>query len=530
MKRFSAILAILLAVSLSLFAGGSSESSAASEPKVPVNPTGFPIVNEPLTMTVFGIRDANQANWDEVFVLQKYEEMTGIHMDYQEVPDQGKEENKNLLFASNDLPDIFLRPVFTQNELTRYGIESGQLMPLNDLIDQYMPNFKALMEADPGIKQAITSADGKIYALPQIDVSNTGKIDFKQWINKDWLEALGLEMPTNIDELVEVLRAFKTQDPNGNGKADEIPLGFREIGSIFQTLGSAYGLHYMFAQPVNIEDGQVHFWLQDEAFKEYLMLLNQLYEEGLLWSDFYKRDLPAWRSNLANALFGVFYMPYSDVFVNVEDQMTVLLPVEGPADGPYDGEVFWASSKTGVETTAFAFALSNTCSNPEAACRWVDYFYSPEGSLFFRYGIEGETFYFDENGYPQMNEDIANDERGFMTALGEICLVPGGNLPCLITSQTEGLVASNLTKEVAAAMLPYTDEALVPPSFTPEENEEVLMISQDLNTYRDQAASRFIVGEWSFDMWDEYCSTLDQIGLPRLEEIYQQAYDRTLAN
>ena len=129
-----------------------------------------------------------------------------------------------------------------------------------------------------------------------------------------------------------------------------------------------------------------------------------------------------------------------------------------------------------------------------------------------------------------MNEDIANDERGFMTALGEICLVPGGNLPCLITSQTEGLVASNLTKEVAAAMLPYTDEALVPPSFTPEENEEVLMISQDLNTYRDQAASRFIVGEWSFDMWDEYCSTLDQIGLPRLEEIYQQAYDRTLAN
>ena len=79
-------------------------------------------------------------------------------------------------------------------------------------------------------------------------------------------------------------------------------------------------------------------------------------------------------------------------------------------------------------------------------------------------------------------------------------------------------------------MLPYTDEALVPPSFTPEENEEVLMISQDLNTYRDQAASRFIVGEWSFDMWDEYCSTLDQIGLPRLEEIYQQAYERTLAN
>ena len=99
-------------------------------------------------------------------------------------------------------------------------------------------------------------------------------------------------------------------------------------------------------------------------------------------------------------------MPYSDVFVNVEDQMTVLLPVKGP----YDGEVFWASSKTGVETGAFAFALSSTCKNPEAACRWVDYFYSPEGSLFFRYGIEGETYYFDENGYPQMNKIVC--EKG----------------------------------------------------------------------------------------------------------------------
>lgn len=526
MKKLLTVLSLLLIMNLCLFAGGSSESVQTEEPKVAVNPTGFPIVNEPLTLTVFGIRDANQTNWDDVYVLQKYEEISGIHMDYQEVPDQGKEENKSLLFASNDLPDVFLRPVFTQNEITRYGIESHQLMPLNDLIDEYMPNFKALMESDPAVKQAITSADGNIYALPQIDVSNTGKIDFKQWINKDWLEALDLEMPTTIDELVEVLRAFKTQDPNGNGIADEIPLGFREIGSVYQTLGSAYGLHYMFTQPVNIEDGKVHFWLKDENFKEYLMLLNQLYEEGLLWSDFYKRDLPAWRSNLSNALFGVFYMPYSDVFVNVEDQMTVLLPVKGP----YDGEVFWASSKTGVETGAFAFALSSTCKNPEAACRWVDYFYSPEGSLFFRYGIEGETYYFDENGYPQMNDEIVNDERGFMTALGEICLVPGGNIPNIITSQTEGLVASNLTKEVAAAMLPYTDNALMPPSFTPEENEEVLFISQDLNNYRDQAVSRFIVGEYSFDMWDEYCETLDQIGLGRLEEIYQAAYDRSQNN
>lgn len=520
MKKLLAILITLVLVVSSIVANGNAET--VQEPKVAVNSTGFPIVNEPLTMTVFGIRDSNHVEWEEMEFFKDYEEMTGIHMDLQEVPSQGAEENKALLFASNELPDIFFKPLFSQNEITRYGIESGQLMPLNDLIDQYMPNFKKLMDEIPSLEQSITAADGNIYALPQVDISNTGKIDFKQWINEEWLENLGLEKPTNLDELVEVLRAFKTQDPNGNGKADEIPLGLREPGSIFQTLGSSFGLHYIFSNTININDGDVDIWLDAPEFKDYLMFMHDLYAEGLLWSDYYKKDLPAWRSNLANALYGVFYMPYSDVFVNVEDQMGGLAPLKGP----YEGETFWCSSKTGIETNSFAFALSATCKNPEAACRWVDYFYSPEGSIFSRYGIEGKTFYFDETGMPRINDDILNDPRGFMTALGEINLVPGGCLPQLITNETDGIVASDITKEVSDMMLPYTDEQLPPPSFTPEENSEVLRITQDLYTYRDQAVSRFVVGEWSFDMWDEYVDTLNQIGLQELEDIYQQAYDR----
>lgn len=523
MKKLSVFLIISLFAVGSMFANGSPEVEAT--PKVAVNETGFPIVNEPLTLSVFGIRDANQASWEEMYVFKEYEKMSGIHMDFQEIPDQGKDEKKALLFASNSLPDVFMRGMLTPNELTRYGIESEQLMPLNDLIDKYMPNFKALMEKDPNIEMAITSSDGNIYALPQVDISDSGKIDFKQWINEEWLAALNMDKPTNLDELVEVLRAFKTEDPNGNGKADEIPLGLRELGSVYNTLGSSFGLHFYFANTVNITDGKIDFWIDNDEFKDYLMFLNELYKEGLLWADFYKRDLPAWRSNLSNALFGVFYMPYSDVFVNVEDQFGCLLPLQGPAD-----ELFWSSTKTGIETSSFAFALSSTCKNPEAAARWVDYFYSPEGSLFFRYGLENETFYYDDNNLPQINPEILNDERGFMTALGEINLVPGGNNPCLITNETDGIVATAITKNVSKEMLPYCDEQFITPSFTPEETESILRITQDLNTYRDQSVSRFIVGELSFDEWDEYCETLEKIGLSELEQIYQQAYDRMMAN
>lgn len=520
MKKSVALVLLLFAAIFAVFAGGSSETPAPVS-RITVNPTGFPIVNEPLTLAVFGIRDANQANWDNIYVLNEYEKMTGIHMDYQEVPDQGREEKKSLLFAANDLPDVFFRPLFTRNEITRYGVESSQLMPLNSLIEQYCPNITAIFTENPELKRALTAADGNIYALSQIDVSNSGKIGFKLWINKDWLARLGLDEPKTTEELTQVLRAFKTQDPNGNGKADEIPLALREVGAVYSTLGGSFGLHYNMGNTINIENGQIHFWLADQNFKEFLQYLNALYKEGLLWSDFYKRDLPSWRANLANALFGVFCMPYSDVFLSVEDQFKGLDPLVGPR-----GDQFWPDVKTGVETEAMSFALSSTCANPEAAMRWVDYFYSPEGSLFFRYGVEGKTYYFDENGNPKMNDSILTDKRGFMTALGEISLVPGGNNASLITSQTEGLVASDLTKEVAGQLVKFSDEAVFAPSFTPEETEQILLITQDLNKYRDEAVSRFIIGEYSFDMWGEYCKTLDKIGLGRLEKIYQTAYDR----
>ncbi|MGN0746554.1 MAG: extracellular solute-binding protein [Aristaeellaceae bacterium] len=479
----------------------------------------FPLTTGNVTFTVFGQRDQNQANWDDVLVLNRYAEMTGVTMDWQEVPAQGYEEVKNLLFASNDLPDLFVRAQLNKNDVTLYGMNSGQLIPLNDLIAEYAPNLTALMEQYPSIRQAITSADGNIYTLPTVDVSATGLMGFKQWINKDWMEKLGLAYPTTTDELKEVLIAFRDQDPNGNGEKDEIPLGFREPSTIY-VMGGSFGLEHQLGDTYNIdENGQIHNWLCDDEFKAYLMWLNDLYSEGLLWQEYYKNDRPLWRSNLSNALFGVFGMPYSDVFLAVEDQFTALPPMVGPY-----GDQLWADANTvGGQG---AFAISCECENPELAIQWVDYFYSPEGSLFFRYGIEGETYYVDDEGQARMFDEILNAEEGFMTALGKINLVPGGGFPVMIDDQTDGIVASDLTKEVAAAFVPYLPRTVVAkPTVSMEDADLVNAIEQDLNTYRDTSVTKFILGEWSFDKWDEYCSTLETIGIRQLEEIYQKALD-----
>ncbi len=495
------------------------ENETVADKASNLNESGFPIVNESVTFTVFGARDQNQAEWKDVLVLKDYAEKTNVTMEYQEVPADGFIERKQLLFASNELPDIFLRCNFTPTEIASYGVASQQLIPLDDLIAKYAPNLSKLYEEYPLMKQAVTAPDGHMYTVPGIDLSATGRMDFKQWINKDWLAAVGKEVPTTFDEFKEVLIAFRDEDPNGNGEQDEIPLGVREPSSIYQ-LGGSFGLQFQMRDTYNIdENGKLHNWVADDAFKEYLMYMNELYSEKLLWQDYYSNDRPLWRSNLSNAIYGAMYMPYSDVFFNVEDQFIGYDPLIGPY-----GDQLWSDANTGVDKGTFA--ISNTCENPEVAIRWVDYFFSEEGSIFFSYGNEGETYYIDDKGQPRFNDEILNAEEGFMTALGKINLIPGKGIPVLTTDITDATVASDLTKQVAANLAEFLpDQVYAKPSVSTEDMDRVNAIEQDLFTYRDEAVTKFILGEWGFDMWEEYTSTLEKIGIRELETTYQNALD-----
>jgi putative aldouronate transport system substrate-binding protein len=527
MKQTAKILLIAAALLIpaALYAGGQKSSGgpaagAAGTSAARVNPQGFPVVNEKITMTVFGSRDQNHAKWSDMYFFKKYEERSNITLDLQEVPAQGFEEKKNLLFASDELPDIFLRSGISQVQFAMYGMASKQLIPLESLLPQWAPNIYKIIQENEAVRMAITAADGHIYVLPELDFSNTGSMGFKQWINKNWLAKLNLKVPATPQELRQVLIAFRDRDPNGNGRADEIPLGIREISSIY-VLGGSWGLDRQMGDTVNIANSKIHFWLKDNAFKEYLQFLNGLYKDKLLWQNYYKADSrPEWRSNLSNALFGAFYMPYSDVFINVEDQFIGYPPLKGPY-----GDQLWPDANNGVLAVG-AFAISNTCKYPEAALRWVDYFYSDEGSMFFRYGVEGETFHLDAQGNAVINDDILKSPEGFMTALGKINMVPGGGGPQLITSKTDGIVASNLTKQVSAELAPYKPKVIYnKPSLSETDQERVNAIVQDLYKYRDESVTKFIIGEWGFDRWDEYCRTLDRIGLPDLESIYQRSFD-----
>jgi putative aldouronate transport system substrate-binding protein len=518
--RLRVALVSLTMVLLAAACGKKNENAPVSSSVSIVNPSGFPVVKENITLTVFGSRDQNQAPWKEILFFKKYAEMTNITLDLQEIPAQGFEEKKNLLFASNDLPDLFIRAYISPDQFVMYGTNSGQIIALESYLPQYAPNINKIIMENNTVKSRISAADGHIYVLPQLDTSDTGKMDFKQWINKIWLNKLGLKAPSTPAELKEVLITFRDKDPNGNGLADEIPLGIREISSIY-ALGGSWGLDNQLEDTVNINDGKVYYWLKDKRFKEYLQFLNELFSERLIWQNYYKAgNRPEWRSNLANALYGAFYMPYSDVFLNVEDQFIGYPPLIGPY-----GDQFWADTTNGI-TTIGAFAISSSCKYPEAALRWVDYLYSEEGSILYRYGIEGETFTYDDEGTPRLKPEILNAPEGYMTALGKITIVPGNGGPHLITSKTDGVAASDLTRKISAELLPYCPPVIYSkPSLNESDQDRINAIGQDLYKYRDETVTRFIIGDLSFDHWDEYCATLDRIGLPEFEAIYQKAFD-----
>jgi len=522
MKTLSAACMTAVALSSLLSACSSGEQGSAEEPSAAgdkassvLNTSGFPIVKSEVSMRVFGCKDPNQAPWKDILVLKEYEKKSGIKMVYEETPTQGCAEKRNLLFASNELPDVFLRADLSNTDISKYGMQEQMLIPLEGLIEKYAPNLKKLFDQYPEAKKSVTATDGHIYSLPVIRLQAAGRGD-KVWINQEWLAKLNLKAPTTVDELFTVLRAFRDQDPNGNGKKDEIPLGLRDPGMVFTTFAGSFGLDHQLGTNANIDGSKVKLWVGDDRYKELLMFLNKLYTEKLLYADFYAQDLPKWRSNLSQALYGMFFIYASDPFTKVENQFTGMVPIKGP-----HGDQL-LSTGSPLAAPIGTFAITNVNKNPEAAIRWVDYFYSEEGSQFFNYGVEGQSYTM-QNGKPVLVDSIKNDPRGMMAALGQVNLVPGGGFPTIIV---DDIVLSDKTKEVSAVSEKYTSKVMYgSPIFDKEATEKVVPIKADLDKFVQESAIKFILGETSFDKWGEYTATLKKMKIDELEQAYQKAFD-----
>ena len=259
------------------------------------NETGYPIVNEPITLKVMlGIRDVDSlVNPNEMPELIKLQEKTGIKIEWEVIKGSNWDTKLNLMFASGDMPDIILS-ANTKVDDEEFGVTQQLLLPLDELAKTYMPTYISRIEAeenDPTV--GLVASDGQKYSIGYLVGQN---INTNQhfFINQTWLNNLGLDMPTSLDELTTVLRAFKNDDPNGNGLKDEV--GF-EMGMDTGFYGIRYVLP-MFGIPcdpdkwIYIDDNKtVRFAPTADGFRAGMEWLHMLYDEGVIDPEVISQDI-----------------------------------------------------------------------------------------------------------------------------------------------------------------------------------------------------------------------------------------------
>lgn len=489
-----------------------------------VNTSGFPIVKEPITLTFFaGQAPSAPADWNAVEVWKEYAKMTNINVNWQLTPVDSLAEKRNLVLAGGDLPDAFHTARFSSVDLANYGGQ-GLLIPLNNLIDKYAPNFKKLMQEHPEIKKGLTMPDGNIYSLPTFydpDFKSV-VIGSELWINKKFLDALGMKEPTTTEEFYEYLKAVKTRDPNGNGKNDEIPYAASGITGLLDQLKGAWGLgnrgNTHSRVDVDPNTNQLRFIPADPRYKELLQYMNRLYKENLFIPEILTIKGTEVLAKGKDGLYGSFMYTNADTFGDHKDDYIGA----NAFTGPHGDRLFSRARSPLVDIGAFAITSKNKY--PEATIRWADYFYSEEGSTMFFMGIKDKSYIVKPDGSLDYTDEIkANAE-----AIKKYVSWAGGYYPAMLTAKTfKGGESSPGNLEAAKKIEPYYPKEVWPPfTYTQDELTRFNALSTDIITYVDEMTTKFVTGDVPFSEWDNYIATLKKMGLDEYMKIYNAAYER----
>lgn len=554
MKNAKKLVALLLSLALVLSlgaCGGNGESSTSSEasPSSTTEESGaaaesgdesqaetaetgefqLPIVDEPTTLSYFVADDSNAAimttDWNDNEFYQEMERRTGVHLEFEMVSSADYQTNFNLMIASGNLADMIYVGASYYAEGVDAAIDDGYFLDLTDLVDEYMPNYERIRTSDVQYELLSTTDSGRLGAVYELRQSKQGPW-LGLWIRQDWLDDLGLETPVTFDDYHEVLTAFK----NEKGATAPLILNFSGSDGEFGTMSG--GLNVLNSWQLD-ETGKVNFGPYMDAWKEYVTIMHQWYTEGLIDPDFMATDeRTADMAKVvtgASGLFAALYTMPSVYEAASEDPNMNLAPVNPPVMNEGDeGHIRLRDSYTSGNT-----AISADSENWEVALRWLDYLYTDEGALLANYGVEGDTFEFDENGKPVFTDKILNNENGWtMTQTVASYLCPSAGIANWSDWTRELAGVPEKDQACYDVWSEFSDDWRLPSSvtLTQEESTERAALYADISTIVKEQTAQFISGALDIEEnWDAYISALEASGMERAIEITQAAYDRYLA-
>lgn len=548
------VMALCLAGSMALpVTVGAAENNAGAE--------YYPICEEPITITIAGsLSGTTDPNATEF--VEQAEEQLGIKIDYQGYNDESWKTQVTLMLAGDEFPDM-MAPLWEDiGKVNTYGAD-GYLLPINEYLD-IMPAFSAYLEEHPDYAAVLTAPDGNIYGITPYEERLVPRMK-RAFINKTWLENLGLEAPTTAEELYEVLKAFKEQDANGNGDPDdEIPLSSTAFGNgagaELLNIMHMFGIfsNTMSYSPVVDENGTVQLGQATDNYKEMLKYINKLYEEGLLDSESFIQTYDEIKAKMADGRIGV---------VNTSSAPFVLAGEDISYDDNWqylDGltsevnDIAAAVYSPGASSTV-NIAVSADTEHPEEICRFIDWLFTVDGAIAGTRGFIDVSTYWkevpaieglataemielediekkypgeyssqEEYRYKKATINNAFNVRGISegTAYGAKETMTEEEL--LLYCEHYGYTAWSDSMEFARRELTWVD-CFPTLAYTPEDADRRTTLLTDIQMYIEQAYGQFVTGELDVEKdWDTYISTLKQIGMDELIAIEQATYDAAM--
>jgi putative aldouronate transport system substrate-binding protein len=501
-------------------------SVTLAAPVIAATPDGaYSVTDKPLTLDIHFHTKKYVYNNDWP-VEKEAARLTNVHLNnVASMATTKSEEAFNLLIASGDLPDIVGGSAIRDN-VNRYGPE-GAFIPMNDLIDKYAPNIKAFFDKNPDIKASILAADGNIYYIPYLPDGLFGRGYF---IRYDWLNKLNLEVPNTIEELHDVLVAFRDQDPNGNGKKDEVPLFMRDFEELVRMvtlwggrMSGSDSFHDFYVTKGKMSHGYV-----EEGYREGIRNLAKWYKEGLIDAEVFTRGSRSREYLLANDLGGMTHdwfastAGYND---SLADQVPgfsfrAMLPPIGTT-----GKRIEEHRRAEVKVEGWAMSFTNE--HPVETMKYLDFYFTEEGRRLANFGIEGVNYTM-VDGKPIFTKEMLESTTPLNAQLWEI----GAQIPRGFHQDfSYELQWSNKFAVEAIDLYGTVPDLLVEPfhgvSLNTAEKETFDKSWATIRDYMLEMQQAWVLGSRDIDAdWDSYLAQIDRMGYNDVIKVMQSAYTR----
>ena len=482
-------------------------------------------------ISVFYPEDTDSAvvDFSENETVRRLEEEYHIKFDFHHAKWGEEKSAIEDMFSSGDYCDL----VYLTEELSYKGGDEGALKDgayydLTELVQEYMPNYYALIQSDETLRRASYNDDGQIVGLLVIPYNvalqtiSSGTSIGGMVVRRDWLEESGLDLPVTYDDWEEMLTVFRD-------KYDCFqPLYISSLGFTEKSPGFSAGLGAL--PSMQMDGDQVEYGPATEGWKDYVALMHDWYEKGLISPEYIVNDVngidtQACLEEETGAMLCVYHMveAMEEEIGGGADFAAVQYPVlsEGQVSQARDQSDILGSRKIYVTTAVSREELP-------VVLNVVDQLYNMDKVLELTYGLEGDTYVYDDEGNIEFTEKMTDNPFGYtFLQAAEAYLLPS-NLMALKDLDRELSVLSDENRQMCETWSKDGNSLYVPlVTLTSAEQDRYDWIMMDVEPYVQEMTSRMIVGAVDIETgWEEYIRTLKAMGIDDAVKCYQDAYNR----